>query len=65
MDGVRLACLATWGEVALLETCRQTAIRQQKAHNYSQALWWAERAIVLYGNDCARPLTPRKICLGF
>jgi hypothetical protein len=31
------------------------AIRQQKAHHYSQALWWAERGIVLYGNDCARP----------
>jgi len=31
------------------------AIRQQKAGNYSQALWWAERGIALYGHDCARP----------
>lgn len=43
------------GQVPLLETYRQMAIRQQKAHNYSQALWWAERGIALYGNDCARP----------
>jgi hypothetical protein len=55
MDGIRQACLTKWGTMPLLETYRQMAIRQQKAHNYSQALWWAERGIVLYGNDCARP----------
>ena len=44
-----------WGKVPLLETYRQMAIRQQKAHNYSQALWWAERGIAIYGNGCARP----------
>jgi hypothetical protein len=55
MDGIRQACLTKWGKVPLLETYRQMAIRQQKAHNYSQALWWAERGIALYGNDCARP----------
>ncbi len=55
MDGIRQACLAKWGKVPLLETYQQMAIRQQKAHNYSQALWWAERGIALYGNDCARP----------
>jgi hypothetical protein len=31
------------------------AIRQQKAHNYDQALWWAERGLAVYGGDCARP----------
>ncbi|MBO0816450.1 MAG: hypothetical protein J2P30_15075, partial [Actinobacteria bacterium] len=55
LDGIRRACLAKWGKVPLLETYRQMAIRQQKAHNYSEALWWAERGIALYGNDCARP----------
>jgi hypothetical protein len=55
MDGIRQACLDKWGTVPLLETYRQMAIRQQKAGNYSQALWWAERGIALYGRDCARP----------
>lgn len=55
MDGIRQACLAKWGKVPLLETYQQMTIRQQKAHNYSQALWWAMRGIALYGNDCARP----------
>jgi hypothetical protein len=55
MDSIRQACLAKWGKVPLLETYRQMAIREQKAHNYSQALWWAERGIAIYGNDCARP----------
>ena len=55
MDGIRQACLDKWGKVPLLETYRQMAIRQQKADNYSQALWWAERGIALYGHDCARP----------
>jgi hypothetical protein len=36
MDGIRQACLAKWGKVPLLETYRQMAIRQQKAHNYSE-----------------------------
>jgi hypothetical protein len=55
MDRVRQACLDKWGKVPLLETYRQMAIRQQKAGNYGQALWWAERGIALYGRDCARP----------
>jgi hypothetical protein len=55
MDGIRQACLAKWGTVPLLETYRQMAIRQQKTHAYSQALWWAERGLAIYGNDCARP----------
>jgi hypothetical protein len=38
----------------VLETYRQMAIRQQKAKNFEQALWWAERGIAVYGTDCAR-----------
>jgi hypothetical protein len=55
MEGIRQACLAKWGKVPLLETYRQMAIRMQKAHDYGQALWWAERGIAIYGSDCAQP----------
>lgn len=55
MDGMREAFLTKWGKVPLLETYRQMAIREQKAKHYQQALWWAERGIAIYGDDCARP----------
>jgi hypothetical protein len=48
-------CLKAALTEARCVTYRQMAIRQQKAGNYSQALWWAERGIALYGRDCARP----------
>lgn len=54
MDSIRTACMAKWGKVPVLELYRQMAIRQQKAHNYGQALWWAERGLALYGTDTAR-----------
>lgn len=43
MDGIRAAFLAKWGQVPVLETYKQMAIRQQKAKNFEQALSWAER----------------------
>jgi hypothetical protein len=55
MSNIRKACIEKWGEVPLLETYRQMAIRQQKVHDFERALWWAERGIALYGNDAARP----------
>ena len=55
MDGIRAAFMAKWGRLPVLETYRQMAIRQQKAKNFEQALWWAERGIAIYGTDCARP----------
>lgn len=55
MDGIRTAFIAKWGQVPVLELYRQMAIRQQKAKNLGQALWWAERGIAIYGTDCARP----------
>ena len=55
MGSIRQACLTKWGKVPVLDTYRQMAIRQQKAHDYQQALWWAERGIALYSNSCARP----------
>jgi hypothetical protein len=54
MDGIRAAMVAKWGQVPVLETYRQMAIRQQKARNFEQALWWAERGLALYAGDCAR-----------
>jgi hypothetical protein len=55
MDSIRAAFVAKWGQVPVLETYKQMAIRQQKAKNFEQALWWAERGIAIYGADCARP----------
>jgi DNA-directed RNA polymerase subunit RPC12/RpoP len=55
MDGIRAAFMGKWGQVPVLETYKQMAIRQQKAKNFEQALWWAERGIAIYGTDCARP----------
>ena len=52
---IREACIEKWDKVPLLETYRQMAIRQQKAHDFEQALWWAERGIAVYGSDAARP----------
>jgi hypothetical protein len=55
MDGIRSVCVAYWGKVPALETYKQMAIRQQKQHDYRQALWWAERGLALYADDAARP----------
>ncbi|TNC27458.1 HIRAN domain-containing protein [Amycolatopsis alkalitolerans] len=55
MDGIRDALLAKFGKVPLLETYRQMVIRQQKARNWSAAVWWAERGLALYGQNAARP----------
>jgi HIRAN domain len=55
MDGIRSVMVAKWGQVPVLETYRQMAIRQQKAKAVERALWWAERGIALYGADAARP----------
>lgn len=55
MDTIRPALVATFGQVPVLEIYRQMAIRQAKAKNFEQALWWAERGIAVYGPDAARP----------
>jgi hypothetical protein len=54
MDSIRVAFMAKWGRVPVLELYRQMAIRQQKAKSFEQALWWVERGIAIYGTDCAR-----------
>lgn len=55
MENIRPALLTKWSKIPLIELYRQMAIRQQKAGNYQQALWWVERGMVIYGDDCARP----------
>jgi hypothetical protein len=55
MDGIRDALLAKFGEVPVLETYRQMAIRQQKAKDWQQAIWWTERGLSLCGDRAARP----------
>jgi hypothetical protein len=54
MDTIRQAFMAKWGQVPWLETYRQMAIRQQKARNFEQALWRAERGMAIYGNNAVR-----------
>jgi hypothetical protein len=55
MSQIRPACMAQWGKVPALDLYRQMAIRQQKLHDYAQALWWAERGQAVYADDAARP----------
>lgn len=55
MDRIRGALFAKFGEVPILETYRQMAIRQQKTKNWQQASWWAQRGLALYGDQAARP----------
>ena len=54
MDGIRDALLAKFGEVPVLETYRQMAIRQQKVKDWQRAIWWTERGLALYGDQAAR-----------
>jgi hypothetical protein len=54
MDGIRVALLAKFGKVPLLETYTQMTIRQQKAKSWAEAIRWASRGVELYGNDAAR-----------
>ena len=54
MNGIRDALLAKFGKVPVLETYRQMAVRQ-KAKDWQQAIWWAERGLALYGEQAARP----------
>jgi hypothetical protein len=55
MDSIRDALLRKFGKVPLLETYHQMAIRQQKARNWAEALRWAQRGLVLYGDNAVRP----------
>lgn len=62
MDQIRPACIAQWGKVPVFDLYRQMAIRQQKLHDYAQALWWAERGLAVYADDAARPEAVSDLC---
>lgn len=55
MDAICQACISRWGDIPFLATYQQMAIRKQKAKNFEQALWWAERGIALYGDKARYP----------
>jgi hypothetical protein len=54
MESICDAFMAKWGEVPLLDTYRQMAIRQQKNKDWQACKWWAERGLILYGQRAAR-----------
>jgi hypothetical protein len=37
-----------------LHTYKQQCIRQAKAKDFKNALWWAERGLAIYGSNAAR-----------
>lgn len=55
METIRPALIAKFTVLPLLDTYRQMAVRQQKAKNYEQALWWAQRGLELYGGEASDP----------
>jgi len=55
MDGFRLALVAQFGGMPLLETYRQMCVRKQKARLWQEVITWADRGVVLYGEDALDP----------
>lgn len=55
MEIIRPALVEKFGRVPFAEMYRQAAIRCQKAHDWSGAARWAERGVIFYGSDAARP----------
>ena len=48
---IRAALMAKWGRLPLLQTYRQSGIRQSKAGNLAGTVDWCERGIAMYGDD--------------
>ena len=55
MDQISKTFVARWGRLPALEVYRLMAVRQQQAQDLQRALWWVERGIAVYGDDCADP----------
>lgn len=55
MDAIRVALLSELGQLPVFETYKQASIRHQKAKDTAGALWWAQRGLAVYGDDCCRP----------
>ena len=56
MSTIRPLLVEKLGAIPLLSTYKQMAIRQQKAHDFETALWWAERGLALYETDAANQI---------
>lgn len=54
MESICEAFMAKEGEVPLLDTYRQMAIRQQKTGDWAACRWWADRGLALYSQHRAR-----------
>jgi hypothetical protein len=55
MHRIRPALYDKFGSVPIIEMYRQAAIRCQKAQDWRQLRFWAERGLVVYGSEAARP----------
>src|SRR5262245_6217066 len=59
---VRSPGALAWGQGAAAGDLPADGHPPAEAHNYSLALWWAERGIARYGSDCARPEAVENLC---
>jgi hypothetical protein len=55
MPTIRPALIEKFGDVPLLDFYRQACIRHAKAKDSDQALWWAERGLLTYGDQAHDP----------
>lgn len=55
MDAIRAALVDKFGCVPVIDLYRQATIRCQKTRDWHSARTWAERGLVVYGSDAARP----------
>lgn len=58
MDSIVPELKRKFGMIPLLETYRQCAIRHQKAKDFVEGAWWAERGLALYGDSAGKPEWP-------
>lgn len=54
MAAIKAALVHSLGGVPLIEMYRQATIRHQKAHEWQEALRWAERGVATYGTEALR-----------
>ena len=55
MDKIIPALVREFGSIPHLPIYKQMVIRQQKARDYTQGLWWAKRGLAVYGDNAHRP----------
>jgi hypothetical protein len=55
MASLQPALIAKFSVVPMIEMYRQAAIRWQKAKDWREMRWWAERGIEIYGEQAAHP----------